>query len=77
VAGIGPQQDPDDPPRWTTYFATDDSAAAKELYTAVFGFTFDQLSPEDGADMDHASFTAGGDPLGGWVPPARGCPRAG
>ncbi|MCZ2858392.1 VOC family protein [Blastococcus sp. VKM Ac-2987] len=28
VAGLGPQMDPDDPPRWTTYFATDDAAAA-------------------------------------------------
>jgi hypothetical protein len=27
VAGMGPQQDPDDPPRWTTYFAADDAAA--------------------------------------------------
>jgi predicted enzyme related to lactoylglutathione lyase len=27
AAGLGPQQDPDDPPRWTTYFATDDAAA--------------------------------------------------
>jgi predicted enzyme related to lactoylglutathione lyase len=27
AAGMGPQQDPDDPPRWTTYFATDDAAA--------------------------------------------------
>ena len=26
-AGMGPQQDPDDPPRWTTYFAADDAAA--------------------------------------------------
>ena len=26
AAGMGPQQDPDDPPRWTTYFATDDAA---------------------------------------------------
>lgn len=26
LAGLGPQMDPDDPPRWTTYFATDDSA---------------------------------------------------
>jgi uncharacterized protein len=24
AAGLGPQQDPDDPPRWTTYFATSD-----------------------------------------------------
>ena len=28
AAGLGPQQDPNDPPRWTTYFATDDAAAA-------------------------------------------------
>lgn len=27
VAGLGPQQDPDDAPRWTTYFAADDAAA--------------------------------------------------
>jgi predicted enzyme related to lactoylglutathione lyase len=27
AAGMGPQQDPDDPPRWTTYFATQDAEA--------------------------------------------------
>ena len=27
AAGMGPQQDPDDPPRWTTYFAAADAAA--------------------------------------------------
>jgi predicted enzyme related to lactoylglutathione lyase len=27
AGGMGPQQDPDDPPRWTTYFAADDAAA--------------------------------------------------
>src|SRR4051794_23772576 len=27
AAGPGPQQNPHDPPRWTTYFATDDAAA--------------------------------------------------
>ena len=27
AAGMGPQQDPDDPPRWTTYFAAEDAAA--------------------------------------------------
>lgn len=27
AAGMGPQQDPSDPPRWTTYFATDDAEA--------------------------------------------------
>jgi uncharacterized protein len=28
AAGLGPQMDPSDPPRWTTYFATDDAGAA-------------------------------------------------
>jgi predicted enzyme related to lactoylglutathione lyase len=27
AAGLAPQRDPDDPPRWTTYFAADDAAA--------------------------------------------------
>ena len=27
AAGMGPQQDPNDPARWTTYFAADDAAA--------------------------------------------------
>jgi len=27
AAGLGPQQDPNDPPRWTTYFAVSDAAA--------------------------------------------------
>ena len=134
AAGMGPQQDPDDPPRWTTYFAADDAAAtaaritdaggrvlvepmevgpmgtmvialdpqgnpfglwqsglntgvrvhnepgalawneamvddtaaAKEFYSAVFGFTFDQLPPEQaGEGMDYATFSTGGNPLGG------------
>jgi predicted enzyme related to lactoylglutathione lyase len=30
AAGMGPQQDPDDPPRWTTYFAASDAAATAE-----------------------------------------------
>ena len=37
VAGMGPQQDPDDPPRWTTYFATDDAAAGAERIRAAGG----------------------------------------
>ena len=135
AAGLGPQQDPDDPPRWTTYFAADDaaataakireaggtvivepmevgpmgtmvialdpqgnpfglwqsgmntgvrihnepgalawneamvadSAAAREFYTAVFGFTFDEMSPEQGGEegMDYTTFATGGNPLGG------------
>jgi predicted enzyme related to lactoylglutathione lyase len=135
AAGMGPQQDPDDPPRWTTYFATDDAAAtaakirdaggtvlvepmevgpmgtmlialdpqglvfgawqsgqhtgcriynesgalswneamtadssaARQFYTAVFGFTFDQLPPEQGGEegMDYTTFAKGANPLGG------------
>ncbi|TFV65093.1 UNVERIFIED_ORG: VOC family protein [Bacillus sp. AZ43] len=37
VAGVAPQQDPDDPPRWTTYFATDDAAAAVDRVRAAGG----------------------------------------
>jgi predicted enzyme related to lactoylglutathione lyase len=134
AGGMGPQQDPNDPPRWTTYFAADDaaataarikeaggtvivepmevgpmgtmvialdpqgnpfglwqsgvntgvqihnepgalawneamvadSAAARQFYTAVFGFTFDELPPDaGGGDMDYTTFSTGGNPLGG------------
>ena len=134
AGGMGPQQDPNDPPRWTTYFAADDAAAtaarikeaggrvlvepmqvgpmgtmaiavdpqgnpfglwqsgfntgvqiynepgalawneamvgdtaaAKQFYSAVFGFTFEQMSPEmAGEGMDYATFSAGANPLGG------------
>jgi predicted enzyme related to lactoylglutathione lyase len=37
AAGLGPQQDPDDPPRWTTYFATDDAAATAARITDAGG----------------------------------------
>ena len=37
AAGMGPQQDPSDPPRWTTYFATDDAAATAGRITAAGG----------------------------------------
>jgi predicted enzyme related to lactoylglutathione lyase len=37
AAGIGPQQDPADPPRWTTYFATDDAAATAARITEAGG----------------------------------------
>jgi uncharacterized protein len=37
AAGLGPQQDPDDPPRWTTYFATDDAAATAAAITEAGG----------------------------------------
>jgi len=34
---MGPQQDPDDPPKWMTYFATDDAAATSARVTAAGG----------------------------------------
>jgi predicted enzyme related to lactoylglutathione lyase len=44
----------------------DDTAAAKQFYSAVFGFTFDQMSAETaGEGMDYSTFSTGGNPLGG------------
>ena len=40
----------------------DDSAAAREFYSAVFGFRFE---PMGGEDMDYTTFSTGGNPLGG------------
>jgi predicted enzyme related to lactoylglutathione lyase len=37
AAGMGPQQDPDDPPRWTTYFAAQDADAAAARITDAGG----------------------------------------
>ncbi|CAA9245012.1 MAG: Putative hydroxylase [uncultured Blastococcus sp.] len=37
VAGLGPQQDPADPSRWTTYFASADAAAGAERIRAAGG----------------------------------------
>jgi hypothetical protein len=37
AAGMAPQMDPNDPPRWTTYFATDDAAAAARRITESGG----------------------------------------
>jgi len=37
AAGIGPQQDPSNPPQWTTYFATDDTDAACARITDAGG----------------------------------------
>ncbi len=37
AAGMGPQQDPSDPPRWTTYFATGDAEATAARITEAGG----------------------------------------
>ena len=46
---------------------TADSAAARQFYTAVFGFSFAELGPEAGGGegMDYTTFAKGGNPLGG------------
>ncbi|RBY78297.1 VOC family protein [Geodermatophilus sp. TF02-6] len=41
--------------------AVDDPAAAREFYSAVFGFTFDEVPGAGG----YTTFATGGDPLGG------------
>ena len=43
----------------------DDTAAAKAFYTAVFGFTFDQMDAEMcRRGMDYSTFSTGGQPAG-------------
>jgi uncharacterized protein len=37
AAGLAPQQDPADPPRWTTYFASDDADTTAGLITEAGG----------------------------------------
>ena len=37
AAGLAPQMDPSDPPRWTTYFATDDADATAARITEAGG----------------------------------------
>lgn len=37
AAGLAPQQDPADPPRWTTYFASDDAHATAAKITGAGG----------------------------------------
>jgi predicted enzyme related to lactoylglutathione lyase len=56
---------------------TDDSAAAREFYTAVFGFTHDQMGPEAGdpGDFDYTTFSTGGNPLGGIGAAQAGMPK--
>lgn len=37
AAGLAPQMGPDDPPKWTTYFATDDADATAARITEAGG----------------------------------------
>jgi uncharacterized protein len=66
AAGMGPQQDPDDPPRWTTYFATDDADAAASRITAAGGTLL--MPPMDVGPMGRMAIARDpqGNPFGVW-----------
>ena len=51
---------------WTELMVAD-TAAARQFYSAVFGWTFQELGPEAGdtGDMDYKTFSLGENPLGG------------
>jgi uncharacterized protein len=42
----------------------DDAARAREFYSTVFGFTYDEVEG-GGEDFDYTTFSTGGNPLGG------------
>lgn len=66
VAGLAPQQDPSDPPRWTTYFATDDAEAAAVRITEAGGTVL--FPPMDVGPMGRMSIATDpqGLPFGLW-----------
>jgi predicted enzyme related to lactoylglutathione lyase len=66
AAGMGPQQDAADPPRWTTYFAADDADAAAERITAAGGTVL--MPPMDVGPMGRMviALDPQGNPFGLW-----------
>jgi predicted enzyme related to lactoylglutathione lyase len=66
AAGLGPQQDPDDPPRWTTYFATADAAATAARIRAAGGTVL--VEPMEVGPMGTMviALDPGGNPFGLW-----------
>jgi uncharacterized protein len=60
VAGVGPQQDPDDPPKWVPYLATDDLDASAKAVTESGGMLF--VEPMDVFDSGRLAIAA--DPTG-------------
>jgi predicted enzyme related to lactoylglutathione lyase len=66
AAGIGPQQDPEDPPRWTTYFAADDADAVAQRITAAGGTVL--VPPMDVGPMGRMAIALDpqGNPFGLW-----------
>ncbi|MGY1858210.1 VOC family protein [Modestobacter sp. SYSU DS0290] len=66
AAGLGPQQDPADPPRWTTYFATDDADATAAQVSAAGGSVL--APPMDVGPAGRMAIAADpqGNPFGLW-----------
>jgi uncharacterized protein len=66
AAGIGPQQDPEDPPRWTTYFAADDADAVVGRIAAAGGTVL--VPPMDVGPMGRMAVALDpqGNPFGIW-----------
>jgi hypothetical protein len=66
AAGMGPQQDPADPPRWTTYFAADDAEATCARITEAGGSVV--VPPMDVGPMGRMAIALDpqGNPFGLW-----------
>ena len=66
AAGLAPQMDPDDPPRWTTYFATDDADATAARITEAGGTVL--VVPVDVGPMGRMVIAVDpqGNPFGLW-----------
>ncbi|GAA4742420.1 VOC family protein [Modestobacter marinus] len=66
AAGLGPQQDPADPSRWTTYFATDDADATAARVTEAGGTVL--APPMDVGQAGRMAIVADpqGNPFGLW-----------
>lgn len=66
AAGMAPQQDPDDPPRWTTYFASDDADATAGRITEAGGTVL--FPPMDVGPMGRMTIALDpqGNPFGVW-----------
>lgn len=66
AAGMAPQMDPNDPPRWTTYLATDDAEATAALITDAGGTLL--VQPMDVGPMGRMAVALDpqGNPFGLW-----------
>lgn len=66
TAGMAPQMDPSDPPRWTTYFATDDAEATAARITDSGGTVV--VAPMDVGPMGRMviALDPQGNPFGLW-----------